>query len=176
MFEKDKPEFTTRVWIEDAFCGDVTFKGYSTDSKVMKIPMNFLSSVEKKQTKDKDQDTKELIIQKEGPGRLYYRLAMNYAPEELSIDAVCNGFEVIRTYQAGEPDVSVKKDSDGLWHFPKGKLIRVVIGIRTKYNRYNVAIVDKLVMEYMILMVTISAASRIRGRKYSTENGTANSN
>ena len=38
--------------------------------------------------------TQNLIIQKQGPGRLYYRLGLNYAPNDLNLKPANYGFKV----------------------------------------------------------------------------------
>jgi hypothetical protein len=43
---------------------------------------------------------KNLIMQKDGNGRLYYRIALNYALSSLQVNAVNYGFKIERTYVA----------------------------------------------------------------------------
>ena len=45
-------------------------------------------------------DHQDLTIQKDGTGRLYYRVGMTYAPESLKLDAADYGFVVQRRYEA----------------------------------------------------------------------------
>ena len=44
--------------------------------------------------------TQNLTLSKEGPGRLYYRIGMQYAPASLKLDAADYGFTVERVYEA----------------------------------------------------------------------------
>lgn len=149
VFERDKPDFTTRIWVEEEFCGDIKFQGYSTETKKLEIGWKSISQMKKKKKTPSTQENsneKEILIQKEGPGRLYYRMGMTYAPESLTIDSIANGFEISRSYSSVEKDCIIFKDSDQVWNFPKGQLVKVTLLIKTQYTRYNVAIVDKMVM------------------------------
>ncbi|CAF4704637.1 unnamed protein product, partial [Didymodactylos carnosus] len=60
-------------------------------------------------------DDKSLIMQKVGNGRLYYRIALNYAPSSLQLNAVNYGFKIERTYTAVNDSSHVQKQSDGTW-------------------------------------------------------------
>ncbi|MEZ5168449.1 MAG: hypothetical protein R2695_18960 [Acidimicrobiales bacterium] len=42
----------------------------------------------------------DLIVAKERPGRLYYRLGLRYAPDDFDLDPLDRGFVVQRTYEA----------------------------------------------------------------------------
>ena len=104
----------------------------------------------------------DLVIQKNGPGRLYYRVALSCAPADLNIPEARFGFTVSRTYypvdepksDEEEPSTpvpvkteekkSVYKDSDGIWRVTKGKLVRVEVTMVTTIKRFNIALVDNL--------------------------------
>jgi len=91
-------------------------------------------------------DKGDLMVQKEGKGRLYYRIAMSYAPSSLEIGAKSNGFEVTRTYTAEDkahPE-NVTRDKDGIWHVKKGTKVHVTLTITNDLPRFNIAVVDKL--------------------------------
>ncbi|HLA96270.1 MAG TPA: DUF6049 family protein, partial [Pyrinomonadaceae bacterium] len=73
-FEKVTPDFVTRVWLGNTYAGEQAFKGRSIDSNVLNIPMSYLGG---------SGDTLvpvPLILDKQGDGRLYYRIGMKYAP------------------------------------------------------------------------------------------------
>ena len=44
--------------------------------------------------------TSNLIIDKQGAGRLYYRIGMKYAPKNLKLAPADYGFTVLRKYEA----------------------------------------------------------------------------
>ena len=52
----------------------------------------------------------QMIISKQGPGRLYYRLGLRYAPLSLQLPALERGFTVQRTYEATEDNRDVVHD------------------------------------------------------------------
>ncbi|KAL6044106.1 Alpha-2-Macroglobulin, variant 2 [Balamuthia mandrillaris] len=98
----------------------------------------------------------DLLLQKEGKGRLYYRLGMSYAPADLVIPAKSFGFTVQRRFSAvitddekdaekkKQQEEKVKQDKDGVWHVVKGSLVRVTLTVTANFPRYNIALVDKL--------------------------------
>src|SRR6185369_15146052 len=103
-FEKVTPNFVTRVWLGEAYAGEQQFKGRSTDRHELKVPMNYLASKATNQN---------LVVSKIGAGRLYYRIGMNYAPEDLNLKAADYGFTVERIYEAIDKPDDVKRDAQG---------------------------------------------------------------
>jgi uncharacterized protein YfaS (alpha-2-macroglobulin family) len=88
--------------------------------------------------------TQDLILSKEGPGRLYYRLGLRYAPTDLSLKPLDMGFVVQRRYEALDNPEDVHQDGDGVWHIRAGARVRVMISMVTNNRRYHVALVDPL--------------------------------
>jgi hypothetical protein len=85
-----------------------------------------------------------VTIQKDGPGRLYFRIGMQYAPEDLKPPPADHGFSVRRTYEpVDEPD-DVRRDPDGTWHVKAGAKVRVRLGMVAPGRRYHVALVDPI--------------------------------
>jgi len=134
-YEKVTPNFVTRVWLGKAYAGEQQFKGRSTDRQELKVPMSYLAS---KAT------TQNLVMSKMGEGRLYYRIGMNYAPEDLNLKAADYGFTVERTYEAIDRPDDVKRDADGTWHIKAGARVRVRLTMIAPGRRYHVALVDPM--------------------------------
>lgn len=134
-YEKVSPNFVTRVWLGEAYAGEQQFKGRSTDRQELKVPMSYLAS---KTT------TQNLVMSKIGDGRLYYRIGMNYAPEDLNLKAADYGFTVERTYEAIDKPDDVKRDADGTWRIKAGARVRVRLTMIAPGRRYHVALVDPL--------------------------------
>src|SRR4030066_687381 len=88
--------------------------------------------------------TQNLIISKEGLGRLYYRLGLRYAPTDLNLEALDVGFVVQRRYAAVDNPEDVSQDSDGVWHIKAGARVRVHITLVADNRRYHVALGDPL--------------------------------
>ena len=132
-FEKITPNFAVEMWLGKEYAGKTNFKGRSTDRNQLNIPMSSLGST-----------SKELIIDKKGPGRLYYRLGMKYAPTSLKQKAADYGFSVQRTYEAIDDPNDVTKNKDGSWTIKSGAQVRVKLTMVAEARRYHVALVDPI--------------------------------
>ncbi len=135
VYEKATPDFVAKAWLGDTFAGQQQFRGRSTDRQQVNVPMSYL--VEK-------EGTQNLILSKEGTGRLYYRIGMNYAPTNLKLKAADYGFTVERVYEAVDNPADVRRDSDGTWHIKSGATVRVRLTMAAPARRYHVALVDPL--------------------------------
>ena len=134
-FESQTPDFVARIWLGDTYAGDHTYSGYSTERHETQIPMQYLVD---------SAETQDLILSKDGPGRLYYRLGLSYAPTDLSLDPLDMGFVVLREYEAIDDPEDVTRDEDGIWHIKAGARVRVRITMVADNRRYHVALVDRL--------------------------------
>lgn len=134
-YEKVTPDFITRVWLGNAYAGEQRFSGRSTDSNVLNIPMSSLTG---------QGGTADLLMDKQGPGRLYYRIGMKYAPKNLKLEPADYGFSVIRKYEAVDEPEDVKQNADGSWTFKAGARVRVRLSMVAQARRYHVALVDNL--------------------------------
>ncbi len=139
-FEKVTPDFVTRVWLGNTYAGEQAFKGRSVDSNVLNIPMSYLVGSEEKT----GSSSADLILDKQGAGRLYYRIGMKYAPKSLKLDPADYGFSVIRKYEAVDDPADVKQNADGSWTFKAGARVRVRLTMVAQARRYHVALVDNL--------------------------------
>ncbi|MCY3805787.1 MAG: hypothetical protein OXG91_04730, partial [bacterium] len=133
-FEATDPEFVARVWLGDLYAAEHTFAGRSTDRGATLIPMAELLAA----------GDSDLVVQKDGEGRLYYRLGLRYAPDDLDLDPLDRGFVVQRGYEAvGDPG-DVRLDDDGVWHVRAGAEVRVNVTMVNDSRRTNMALVDPL--------------------------------
>jgi uncharacterized protein YfaS (alpha-2-macroglobulin family) len=133
-YEKVTPNFVARVWLGKDYAGDHAFKGRSTDTYELAIPMSFVAT----------HDKQDLTIQKDGKGRLYYRVGMTYAPASLKLDPADYGFVVQRTYEGVDDPKDVTRAKDGTWHIKAGSRVRVKLTMVNENRRYHVALVDPL--------------------------------
>ena len=85
-----------------------------------------------------------LVLSKEGAGRLYYRLGLRYAPDDLDLDPLDVGFVVQRSYEAIDDPDDVTRDADGIWHIKPGAEVRVRLTMVADSRRTHVALVDPL--------------------------------
>jgi len=134
-YEAQTPDFVARIWLGEGYAGDVTFRGRTTEYRQINIPMSYIATTPQAQ---------DLILSKEGAGRLYYRLGMRYAPTDLSLPAYEAGFTVARAYEAVDDPADVFRDEQGVWHIKAGARVRVRLTMVAPARRYHVALVDPL--------------------------------
>ncbi|HRH46235.1 MAG TPA: hypothetical protein PKY82_31615, partial [Pyrinomonadaceae bacterium] len=134
-YEKTTPNFVAKVWLGNAYAGEQKFVGRTTDSNLINVPMSYL------QTQNTAQN---LILDKQGAGRLYYRIGLKYAPKNLNLPSADYGFEVTRSYEAVDDPSDVKRNTDGNWTIKAGSRVRIKVQMVNQSNRYHVALVDYL--------------------------------
>lgn len=133
-FENVTPSFVARVWLGDKAASEHTFRGYNTDRVETSVPMADLAAL----------GASTLVVQKEGAGRLYYRVGLRYAPSDLRLPPLERGFSVLRRYEAATPGGSITRDDKGVWHVKVGTLVRVRISMVATSERHHVALVDPM--------------------------------
>lgn len=150
-FEKVTPDFVARAWLGERFAGQQSFRGRSTDRQQVNVPMRYLTQ----------QTAPNLVISKDGTGRLYYRVSMNYAPSDLNLKPVDYGFTVERSYEAVDDPKDVSRDSDGRWRIKAGARVRVRLTMVAPARRYHVALVDPLPAGFETLNPTLAITDSI---------------
>ncbi len=133
-FEATDPDFVARVWLGDLFAAEHTYAGRSTDRGSTLIPMADLL----------DSGDSDLVVEKDGEGRLYYRLGLRYAPDDLDLDPLDRGFVVQRSYEAVDDPGDVWLDDDGVWHVLAGAEVRVNVTMVNDSRRTNMVLIDPL--------------------------------
>ena len=133
-FEAVTPDFVARVWLGDLYAGEHTYAGRTTDRGRTLVPM-----AEVVEGGDDD-----LIVQKDGAGRLYYRLGLRYAPDDLDLEPLDRGFVVQRTYEGVDDPDDVTRDEDGVWHFRAGAKVRVRLSLVAESRRTHAILLDPL--------------------------------
>jgi hypothetical protein len=136
-YEAETPEFVARIWLGDTYAGSSEFVGRTTDLHETFVPMTYVLD-------ETAGGSENLILQKDGTGRLYYRLGLRYAPTDLNLDPLDMGFVVLRTYEGVDDPEDVWQDDDGIWHIKAGTRVRVKIKMVADNRRYHVAMVDPL--------------------------------
>jgi alpha-2-macroglobulin len=135
VYEKVTPDFVARAWLGEAFAGGHEFRGRTTDSHQINVPMSYLMA---------QNGAQNLVLSKEGAGRLYYRIGMNYSPSNLQLKPADYGFTVTRTYEAIDDPNDVRRQEDGTWRIKAGAQVRVRLTMVATARRYHVALVDPL--------------------------------
>jgi alpha-2-macroglobulin len=138
-YESQTPDFVARIWLGETYAGSHEFSGYNTERHETNVPMVYLTNEELG-----GGEMQDLTISKDGPGRLYYRLGLRYAPTDLELDPMDMGFVVQRVYEAVDDPGDVYLDSDGVWHIRAGARVRVRLTMVADNRRYHVALVDPL--------------------------------
>ncbi len=136
-FEAQTPDFVAGIWLGDTYAGRHVYEGRTTERYATNIPMAYL-------LEEATGDATELILSKEGVGRLYYRLGLRYAPTDLTLEPLDRGFVVTRSYEAVDDPGDVTQDDNGVWHIRAGARVRVRLTLVADSRRYHVALVDPL--------------------------------
>ena len=132
-YEKETPNFLASLWLDSTFLGEEEFKGRSNKEAQLHVPMAQVS-----------EDNADLIVQKKGAGRLYYRIGMKYAPKSLRLPAENRGFLVERSYKGMDDENDVKQLENGDWEVKAGAKVEVTLTMVAPERRYHVALVDQL--------------------------------
>jgi len=131
-FESVTPDFVARLWLGDQYAGAHEYRGRTTDRGNTTVPMaDLLASGDD-----------PLVVAKEGDGRLYYRLGLRYAPEDLELDPLDRGFVVQRTYEAVDDPDDVVRAEDGTWQVKAGATVRVRLTMVADSRRTHVVLLD----------------------------------
>lgn len=87
---------------------------------------------------------KEVRLQKDGAGLLYYRVGLRYAPRSHALPAADEGFIVKRSYEGVEQPGDVSKGSDGKWTMRAGAYVRIRLDVTVQDRRHYVVVDDAL--------------------------------
>jgi len=161
-FEKVAPDFIARVWLGDTYVAENQFQGYSTDTYETVVPMRYLTQQD---------GTQDLIINKDGDGRLYYRLGLDYAPTDLGLDSLDMGFVVQRTYEAVDDPTDVTRAEDGTWQVKIGARVRIRVTMVAVNRRYHVALVDRLPAGFEIINPELAVSESVPADPADTTHG-----
>ncbi len=134
-YEAQTPDFVARMWLGAQYAGQSEFRGRTTERSLVKVPMSMLVGGTGQQN---------VIVSKDGDGRLYYRLGLRYAPSDLDLKPADYGFTVERRYEAVDNAADVTQDANGVWHVKAGARVRTQITLVAPTRRYHVALVDPL--------------------------------
>ena len=128
------PDLTVRSWTDRRVATEHAFRGRSDERREFSIPADSLG---------RPGMNTEVIVAREGKGRVYYRVGLSYAVAEPT-PALSRGFEVMRTYEAVDDSADVRLDSSGTWHIRAGARVRVRVSLAAAGPRYHVALIDHL--------------------------------
>jgi hypothetical protein len=135
--EGQEPDFVARIWLGDAFAGERAFSGRSMATVSQLLPMSELVG----------RKAGEITLAKDGPGKLYWRLGLRYAPASLHVPARERGFTAYRQYRAlAGPDgvrdpTAVVQGEDGTWRIRAGSQVEVTLTLVVQ-DRADYVVVD----------------------------------
>ncbi len=135
IFESETPDFVARLWWGERFAAEKRVKGRTPERATVSIPMKTLLEGPPNQ---------DLALEKRGAGRMYYRIGLSYAPEELQLDSAEHGFVVERRYEAVDDPDDVRLGDDQVWRVRAGARVRVRVQMVAPGRRTHVALVDPL--------------------------------
>lgn len=133
-FESAAPDFSAAAWLGAASVGEAAFRGRAASAQHWSVPMDALLAA----------GSGELVLAKDGRGRLHYRLGLRYVPASLELPAYEAGFGVVRRYEAVDDPADVRRDADGTWRVRAGARVRVKLDLVAPARRHHVALVDPL--------------------------------
>jgi uncharacterized protein YfaS (alpha-2-macroglobulin family) len=133
-FEGVTPDFVARAWLGDLYASEHVFEGRTTDRASTLVPTGELIAA----------GDSNIVIAKDGAGRLYYRLGLRYAPSDLQLDARDEGFVVDRVYEGVDDPDDVSRDPDGTWRIRAGAKVRVRLTMVADARRTHVALIDPM--------------------------------
>jgi alpha-2-macroglobulin len=133
-YESTTPDFIAKAWLGTQFVGEQSFKGRTTDQSDLTIPMKPLA----------EGGDRDLVIQKDGAGRLYYRIGLRYVPADLTLDALDRGFVINRIYEGVDNKADVQRLADGTWQIKAGAKVRIRLTMVAESQRTHVALIDPL--------------------------------
>ena len=152
-YERVTPNFVARVWLGETFAGEQKFEGRSVDSKTIDVPMAFL--------RETQGGANNLTLDKQGSGRLYYRIGLQYAPKNLNLAPADYGFAVSRRYEAVDDPLDVRQNSDNSWTIRSGARVRVRVRMIAPSRRYHVALVDNLPAGFEIINSNLAVSESL---------------
>ncbi len=139
-YEAQTPDFVARLWLGSQYAGEAAFRGRTTEHRQINVPMSYIAE----NAPFMAAESQDLILSKDGPGRLYYRLGLRYAPTDLSLPPYDAGFTVTRRYEAVDNSADVSQDATGVWHIKAGARVRVQLTMVAPARRTHVALIDPL--------------------------------
>ncbi len=156
VVEAQTPDFKTNVWYGRLWAGTKHFLGRSMDIVHARVPMKTLL----------DQGAGRLILTKNGPGKLYYRLGLAYVPANLQLPPESQGIFVKRSYESMEDDdEAVKQVAPGKWRVKAGETVRVKLTIIVQDRRHFVAMEDPFPAGFEGVDMKLNTSARRPTRK-----------
>ena len=131
--ERETPSFTARAWLGSQYLAEETFDGRSGEEAHIEVPMASLP-----------REATELVLQKKGSGRLYYRVGVSLVPKVETLPPENHGFTVERRYRGLDNSGDVTQNDQGDWQIKAGARVEVELTLAAPEERHHVALIDLL--------------------------------
>ncbi|HEU0035528.1 MAG TPA: alpha-2-macroglobulin family protein [Kofleriaceae bacterium] len=148
-FEKATPNYTGKLWLGTTTYAEHAFVGRT----------NTRAQAGADWTTLRPQSTHDLAFVKDGPGRMYYRIGITYAPKRTDLPALDNGFIVRRSYAAIDDPSDVVKTAGG-WKIRLGARVLVTLEALNTTKRHGVALVDPVPAGFEIVNDRLATSER----------------
>ncbi len=132
QFEDVEPDFFGRAWLDDTLVYNEEFVGRSLTTRQAALPNSWLAQ----------EQPEQILLRREGTGRMYYRLGLEYVPTDLLLEPISRGFTVLRSYRGLDDPADVWQDEDGSWHIRLGARVGIDVTLVAIGPRYHVSLVS----------------------------------
>jgi len=149
-YEKLTPNYTGKLWFGKAAYAEQPFIGRSTARGHAAVDWTALPGG----------TSHDVTIAKDGPGRMYYRVGITYAPKETKLPALDAGFIVRRTYTPVDDPKDVIKLPDGTYKVKLGARVLVSLETLNTTERFAVAVVDPLPAGFESVNTSLATSER----------------
>lgn len=166
LHETVTPDFVARIWLGEDFAGAHTFQGRTTGPHQLSIPFDMLGTTSESQP---------VTLSKTGPGRLYYRLGLEYGLDALKTRSVDAGFAVSRSYHAVDDPDDVQRLGPNEWQIRASARVQVTITMVAPSRRHHVALVDPLPAGFEILNPVFKTTGTLNWQAVQTRNSSLGS-
>ncbi|MBA2544961.1 MAG: Ig-like domain-containing protein [Deltaproteobacteria bacterium] len=151
VYEKVAPNYTGKLWLGTASYAEQSFVGRSSARGVAQASWSTLAPG----------TTHDLSFVRDGSaGRMYYRVGIVYAPKQIDLPALENGFVVRRSYTAVDDPKDVIKNADGSYKIKLGAKVIVTIETLNTTTRHAVAVVDPLPAGFEAVNTALATSER----------------
>lgn len=157
-YEQTTPNYTGKLWLGNVAYTEQAFAGHTNLRAQAALDWTHLAPG----------TTHELALAKTGPGRMYYRIGITYAPKQVDLPALDAGFVVRRSYQAVDDPHDVEITPTGV-RIKLGARVLVVLDAVNPTRRDGVALVDPLPAGLEIVNTSLAIAERAATGSISTD-------
>jgi len=147
-YEHATPDFTGKLWLGEGDYLEHAFVGHTSDRVDTALGWSALPA-----------GSHDLAIVKTGPGRLYYRVGITYAPAQMPLPALDAGYIVRRSYEAVDDPSDVVKTAAG-WTIRLGARVRVRLEASCTTQNSSVALVDPMPAGFEAINTRLATSER----------------